>query len=78
MTFVSARFVIAKFVIAAVTLAVMAGGAQAQSMGGGGGHKHQQKADKSAEQKPKVDDKAYAAALKSVPDKPYDPWHAVR
>jgi hypothetical protein len=29
-------------------------------------------------QKPKADDKAYNAALKSLPDKPYDPWHGVR
>jgi len=45
--------------------------------GFGGGHK-QQKSDKPAEQKPKVDDKAYKNALKSLPDKPYDPWHGAR
>jgi hypothetical protein len=51
----------------------------AQGMGGfGGGHKHQQKTDKSDPQKPKVDDKAYNAALKSLPDKPYDPWRDAR
>jgi hypothetical protein len=29
-------------------------------------------------QKTKADDKAYNAALKSLPDKPFDPWHGVR
>jgi hypothetical protein len=53
--------------------------ASAQGMGGfGGGHKHQQKTDKTDPQKPKVDDKAYNAALKSLPDKPYDPWRGTR
>ena len=55
--------------------------AHAQGMGGfGGGHKHQQKSDKSDPQKSKADDKAYNAALKTLPDKPYDPWrvHADR
>jgi hypothetical protein len=54
--------------------------AHAQGMGGpgGGGHKHQQKTDNSDPQKPKADDKAYNAALKSLPDKPYDPWQGAR
>jgi hypothetical protein len=53
--------------------------AHAQGMGGfGGGHKHQQKTDKSNPQKPKADDKAYNAALKNLPDKPYDPWQGAR
>jgi hypothetical protein len=83
----------ASIVIAAMALVLMLSGAQAQSMGGaggvsgsggidgfgGGGRKHQQKTDnKPAEQKPKVDEKAYTAALKSLPNKKYDPWHAVR
>jgi hypothetical protein len=54
--------------------------AQAQGMGGmGGGHKHQKQTDKTDPQKPKVDDKAYNAALKSLPDKPKpDPWQGAR
>jgi hypothetical protein len=58
--------------------------AQAQTMGGsaggfGGGHsQHQQKADKSETRKPKAGEKAYAAALKTLPDKQFDPWHGVR
>lgn len=31
-----------------------------------------------AERKPKVDDKAYGAALKTLPDKKYDPWQSMR
>jgi hypothetical protein len=54
--------------------------ARAQGMGGmgGGGHKHQKQTDKADPQKPKADDKAYNAALKSLPDKPYDPWQGAR
>jgi hypothetical protein len=53
--------------------------AHAQGVGGlGGGHGHQQKTDKSDPQKPRADDKAYNAALKSLPDKPYDPWQGTR
>ena len=73
--------------IAALTLTLTS--ADAQNTGGfggpggsggmGGGRNHQQKADdKAAEQKPKADDKAYAAALKSVPNKKYDPWNGMR
>jgi hypothetical protein len=70
-------------IFCAVAIALMLTGAQAQSMGGGGtggGHKRQQqKTDsKTADQKPKVDEKAYDAALKSLPDKKYDPWLGVR
>jgi hypothetical protein len=55
--------------------------AHAQGMGGmgGGGHKHQKQTDKTDPQKPKVDDKAYNAALKGIPDKPKpDPWQGAR
>jgi hypothetical protein len=61
----------------------MIGIAYAQATGGGGpgsgAHKqHQQKTDKTDAQKPKADDKAYNAALKSLPNKPFDPWHGAR
>jgi hypothetical protein len=53
--------------------------AHAQGMDGlGGGHRHQQKTDKNDPQKSKADDKAYNAALKNLPDKPYDPWQGAR
>jgi hypothetical protein len=63
----------------AVSLATV--GAQAQGIGGnmGGGHKHQKQTDKTDPQKPKADDKAYKAAIKSLPDKPKpDPWQGAR
>ena len=56
-------------------------GAQAQGTGGsmGGGQKHQKQTDKTDPQKPKADDKAYKAAIKSLPDKPKpDPWQGAR
>jgi hypothetical protein len=66
---------------AAVALGVMVGSAQAQmgGPGGGGGHqpfdKRNQKSGEPA--KPKADDKAYSSALKSLPDKQYDPWRGM-
>jgi hypothetical protein len=66
-------------VLLASTIGLTTLSAYAQGMGGmGGGHKHQQKTDKSDPQKPKADDKAYNAALKNLPDKPYDPWQGAR
>jgi hypothetical protein len=63
---------------ASFALALMVSAAHAQ-MPGGGGHKQRQDATaKSDTQKPKADEKAYAAALASLPDKPHDPWHGVR
>ena len=74
------RFVIARLAFATLAGALLAGSANAQTPGGGfgGGRKHQQTTDKSAEQKPKADDKAYKNALKGLPDKPFDPWHGAR
>jgi hypothetical protein len=77
------RLTIGRFIAAALAFALMVEGAYAQATsgagsGGGGRKQHQQKADKPDAQKPKVDDKAYNAALKSLPNKPYDPWHGTR
>ena len=62
----------------AISLATV--GAQAQGIGGaGGGHKHQKQTDKTDPQKPKADDRAYKAAIKSLPDKPKpDLWQGAR
>jgi hypothetical protein len=44
-----------------------------------GGHKgKQESADKTDTSKPKADEKAYAQALSSVPNKTHDPWNGVR
>jgi hypothetical protein len=57
--------------------------AQAQGLGGTGGgssggrHQQHQKTTDKTTPKPKADDKAYNAALKQLPDKPYDPWHGL-
>ena len=57
--------------------------AHAQGLGGTGGgsfggrHHQQQKNAKTTTPKPKVDEKAYDAALKQLPNKPYDPWRGV-
>lgn len=78
-----ARLAVATLVIALAAVALMTAGAQAQ-MGGfggpGGGKQHQSQPppDKNDAKKLKADDKAYNAALKTVPDKKYDPWHSVR
>ena len=64
----------------AIGLATVSANAQGMGGGGGGGgHKHQKHTEKTDPQKPKADDKAYNAALKSVPDKPKpDPWQGTR
>jgi hypothetical protein len=73
---------IAKLIITIMTAAMLTESCYAQATGGGGsggGRKqHQQKADKPAAQTPKADEKAYNAALKSLPNKPFDPWRGAR
>jgi hypothetical protein len=72
---------IGKLIIALLATVLLAESchAQATSGGSGGGRKrHEQKADKSTTQTPKANDKAYNAALKSLPDKPFDPWRGAR
>jgi opacity protein-like surface antigen len=61
--------------------------AQAQDVGSMGGigsggfggrhHGQQQKKGNAATSTPKADEKAYNAALKGIPGKPYDPWHGI-
>ena len=67
--------------ITLVAFAVMlvAASALAQNAGGmGGERRHAQGQAKTAEPKPKADEKAYTSALKGLPDKQYDAWHGVR
>jgi hypothetical protein len=65
-----------RLLITMLAFVVLTASAQAQS---GGGHgKHGRQAEKSEPQKPKIDDKAYNAALRNIPDKKYDAWHGVR
>jgi hypothetical protein len=67
------------FAILSLALLVSFAHAQQATGGAGGGQKrHQQKTDKSAHTAPKADEKAYNAALKSLPNKPYDPWFGAR
>jgi hypothetical protein len=66
--------------LAASILALALSGAHAQGVGGDiAGHRQRgDKADKSEPPKAKADDKAYNAALRSLPNKPSDPWHGMR
>ena len=59
------------FTVAAVVLALIATPTLAQGRRGGGGGD-----DRKTEQKPKVDEKAYKAALERIPEpkEKYDPW----
>ena len=59
------------FTVAAVVLALIATPTLAQGRRGGGGGD-----DRKTEQKPKVDEKAYKAALDRIPEpkEKYDPW----
>ncbi|HXD13667.1 MAG TPA: hypothetical protein VNU65_05770 [Xanthobacteraceae bacterium] len=69
-----------KFLLCISAIALMTATAQAQtSPGQGGGRQkshHQDQTQKSAT--PKADDKAYNAALRGLPNKPYDPWNGAR
>jgi hypothetical protein len=73
---------IGKFIITMLATVLIAESCYAQATGGGGSgggrKRHEQKADKPAGQTPKANDKAYNAALKSLPDKPFDPWRGTR
>jgi hypothetical protein len=78
---ISIKAAVAKFIITIMTVALLTQNCYAQVGGGGsgGGRKqHQRKADKPTAQTPKADDKAYNAALKSLPNKPFDPWRGAR
>jgi hypothetical protein len=65
-------------VIAAAVLGLTAASAQAQ-MGGGGRHQSNETGAK-VDNKPKVDEKAYKAALERIPEpkEKYDPWGGAR
>ena len=73
---------IAKLIVIIMVAALLTESCYAQATGGGGsggGRKqHQQKADKPGAQTPKADEKAYNAALKSLPNRPFDPWRGAR
>jgi hypothetical protein len=69
-------FVVVAFAIASLTSAANA--QQAGSGPGGGRKHHEQKTDAAASTALKADDKAYNATLKSLPNKPFDPWSGTR
>jgi len=78
---ISIKAATAKLIFTIATLALLTQNCHAQAGGGGsgGGRKqHQQKTDKPTAQTPKADEKAYNAALKSLPNKPFDPWRGAR
>ena len=64
-------------VIAAAVLALTAASAQAQM---GGGRRQPREGSQKADTKPKVDEKAYKAALERIPEpkEKYDPWSGAR
>lgn len=63
-------------VIAAAVLALTAASAEAQGRGRGQPNESGQKADN----RPKIDEKAYKAALERIPEpkEKYDPWSGAR
>ena len=66
--------------IAAFACGLVTASAHAQGGAAGSAHgKHgRQQPEKGEQQKPKIDEKAYRAALKNLPDKKFDAWHNVR
>lgn len=64
---------------AAVAFTVADASAQmAGNPGMGGRHKRGEQQSTAKTTAPKADEKAYEAALKSVPNKKYDPWQGAR
>jgi hypothetical protein len=81
------NFMALRILAATFAITLMTASAAAQGVGGlggtggsgfGGRHQQRQKTTKTESSQPKVDESAYKAALKSVPDKPFDPWNGVR
>ncbi|PMV86637.1 hypothetical protein, partial [Pseudomonas sp. GW460-C8] len=66
------------FVIAAAVLVLTVTTAQAQM--GGGGRRQPNESGQKPDSKPKVDEKAYKAALERIPEskEKYDPWSGAR
>ena len=77
-----AKVGVATLATALMTTAFLTQSTYAQTPGGGGGgggrKQHQQKDNKPTSAAPRADEKAYNAALKSLPNKPYDPWRGAR
>jgi hypothetical protein len=71
---------IMRLLMAAFACGLVAASAHAQGGAAGSAHgKHgRQQPEKGEPQKPKIDDKAYNAALRNIPDRKYDAWHGVR
>ena len=72
---------IKSFAIVGFLVAFMVSVASAQQTGAGQGNgrkHHDQKANAAAPTAAKADEKAYNAALKNLPNKPYDPWSRTR
>ncbi|MBR1092197.1 hypothetical protein JQ621_32525 [Bradyrhizobium manausense] len=65
-------------VIAAAVLALTVASAHAQM--GGGGRRQPNESSQKPDNKPKVDEKAYKAALDRIPEskEKYDPWSGAR
>ena len=79
---VTMKSAIGKLMITMLATMLLAESCYAQATGGGGSgggrKRHEQKADKPTAQTPKADEKAYNATLKSLSDKPFDPWRGAR
>jgi hypothetical protein len=65
-------------IIVTTVLALTAASVQAQM--GGGGRRQSNESGQKADSTPKVDEKAYKAALERIPDpkEKYDPWGGAR
>jgi hypothetical protein len=73
------KLAFAKLGVAILATALLVQNCYAQTPAGGGGRRPLQQDKKADEPKaPKADEKAYSAALKSLPNKPFDPWSGAR
>jgi hypothetical protein len=69
-----------RLLVATLTIALLAGTANAQSVGGKGRNSSQNIGQQKAEAQKKAADDAYKAGLKIIPDpnEKYDPWRNLR
>jgi hypothetical protein len=69
---------IGKLMIAMLATMLLVESCYAQATGGGGSGGGRKRHEQPIAQTPNADEKAYNATLKSLPDKPFDPWRGSR
>ena len=67
-----------RIILVALMVALLAVPAQARGGRKGGGDQNQPQSADAKSKKARAEEKAANAAMKSLPDKPFDPWKTMR